>query len=183
MRLEVSHTHLHPGCRVRMADAPAPAHAPDGLVEFSDGVVVPGRLARRDGTRVRHVPAYRTARGADVEAKSWQLRPDDDGTGWRVEQRLSGARTRRSDDGPFSFLRSPSRDEPLCPPHPLPDSDPMNASVPDPDPRPQPPEPPLASDCCDSGCDPCVNDTYAEELAYYRQALAAWLARHPEAAG
>jgi len=51
------------------------------------------------------------------------------------------------------------------------------------DPRPVPPEPPLPSDCCDSGCDPCVNDTYAEELAYYRQALEAWLARHPAAAG
>ena len=49
------------------------------------------------------------------------------------------------------------------------------------DPRPQPPEPSLPSDCCDSGCDPCVNDTYTEELAHYRQALAAWLARHPEA--
>lgn len=49
------------------------------------------------------------------------------------------------------------------------------------DPRPQPPEAPLPSDCCDSGCDPCVNDTYAEELAHYRQALAAWLDRHPEA--
>lgn len=51
----------------------------------------------------------------------------------------------------------------------------------DADPRPLPPEPPLPSDCCDSGCDPCVNDTYAEELAHYRQALADWLARHPDA--
>jgi len=32
------------------------------------------------------------------------------------------------------------------------------------DPRPLPPEPPLPSDCCDSGCAPCVNDTYSEEL-------------------
>ena len=60
----------------------------------------------------------------------------------------------------------------------------MNARHPDTDadPRPQPPEAPLPGDCCDSGCDPCVNDTYAVELAYYRQALAAWLARHPDAA-
>lgn len=59
----------------------------------------------------------------------------------------------------------------------------MNCSVaPIPlDPRPLPPEPPLPSDCCDSGCDPCVNDTYTEELAHYRRLLAAWLARHPEA--
>lgn len=49
------------------------------------------------------------------------------------------------------------------------------------DPRPIPPEAPLPSDCCDSGCDPCVNDTYAEELQYYREQLAKWLERHPEA--
>lgn len=50
------------------------------------------------------------------------------------------------------------------------------------DPRPLPPEQPLPGDCCDSGCDPCVFDNYAEELAYYRQQLAQWLERHPEAA-
>ena len=33
------------------------------------------------------------------------------------------------------------------------------AVVPDHDPRPLPPEAPLPSDCCDSGCDPCVHDT------------------------
>ena len=47
------------------------------------------------------------------------------------------------------------------------------------DPRPVPPEAPLPSDCCDSGCDPCVNDSYAEELQYYREQLAKWLERHP----
>ncbi|WP_256644897.1 oxidoreductase-like domain-containing protein [Thermomonas paludicola] len=49
------------------------------------------------------------------------------------------------------------------------------------DPPPQPPEPPLASDCCDSGCTSCVHDVYSEELAAYRQALAAWKLRHPDA--
>ncbi|MGO3127572.1 MAG: oxidoreductase-like domain-containing protein [Luteimonas sp.] len=48
-----------------------------------------------------------------------------------------------------------------------------------PDPRPQPPEPPLPSDCCDSGCAVCVHDTYAEELQWYREQLAAWRARNP----
>ena len=52
--------------------------------------------------------------------------------------------------------------------------------IPDPDPRPQPPEQPLPSDCCDSGCDPCIFDSYSEELHHYRQQLAQWLARHPE---
>ena len=54
------------------------------------------------------------------------------------------------------------------------------AVVPDHDPRPLPPEAPLPSDCCDSGCDPCVHDTYTEELQYYRQQLAKWLERNPE---
>lgn len=49
----------------------------------------------------------------------------------------------------------------------------------DPDPRPQPPEPPLPSDCCDSGCAVCVHDTYSEELQYYREQLKAWRERHP----
>ena len=53
-------------------------------------------------------------------------------------------------------------------------------SSPDDDPRPIPPEQPLPSDCCDSGCDPCVHDSYSEELQYYRQQLAKWLERNPE---
>lgn len=51
----------------------------------------------------------------------------------------------------------------------------------DSDPRPQPPEKPLACDCCDGGCDPCVYDVYADELAAYEKELAAWQARHPDA--
>lgn len=53
--------------------------------------------------------------------------------------------------------------------------------IPDSDPRPAPPEAPLPSDCCDSGCDPCVNDAYQEALDDYRQRLARWLERHPQA--
>lgn len=56
------------------------------------------------------------------------------------------------------------------------------AAPPDPDPRPQPPEPPLDSDCCGSGCPVCVYDLYAEELEGYRQRLAQWKTRHPDAA-
>uniref|UniRef100_UPI003CCC76BF oxidoreductase-like domain-containing protein n=1 Tax=Fulvimonas soli TaxID=155197 RepID=UPI003CCC76BF len=50
------------------------------------------------------------------------------------------------------------------------------------DPRPRPPEEPAPGDCCGGGCAYCVNDRYAEELAAYREALAAWLRRHPGAA-
>lgn len=49
----------------------------------------------------------------------------------------------------------------------------------DTDPRPQPPPEPGPGECCGSGCDPCVLDLYADALAQYRQALAAWRARHP----
>lgn len=55
----------------------------------------------------------------------------------------------------------------------------MNAT--DSDPKPVPPEPPLPSDCCDGGCDRCVNDIYADELEDYRQRLARWRERHPGA--
>ncbi len=47
------------------------------------------------------------------------------------------------------------------------------------DPRPQPPEKPLPQECCESGCPVCVYDLYAEALAGYHAALAAWRARHP----
>ncbi|HET9836068.1 MAG TPA: oxidoreductase-like domain-containing protein [Rhodanobacteraceae bacterium] len=53
----------------------------------------------------------------------------------------------------------------------------------DPDPRPQPPEKPLSGDCCDSGCDNCVLDTYAREMDVHRERLAAWQQRHPDAEG
>ena len=47
------------------------------------------------------------------------------------------------------------------------------------DPRPQPPEPPLPAECCEIGCPICVYDLHAEAMDAYRQALAAWQARHP----
>jgi hypothetical protein len=52
--------------------------------------------------------------------------------------------------------------------------------MPEDDPPPVAPEAPLPSDCCDSGCDPCVHDLYTEALTRYRLLLAAWRARHPE---
>jgi len=52
-------------------------------------------------------------------------------------------------------------------------SPPINA-----DPRPIEPEKPLPCDCCDSGCDRCVFELYAEEMAGYEQRLAAWQERN-----
>lgn len=48
------------------------------------------------------------------------------------------------------------------------------------DPMPLPPDKPLPMDCCESGCDRCVFDIYAEELAGYEAALAAWRERNPD---
>lgn len=45
------------------------------------------------------------------------------------------------------------------------------------DPKPEPPEKPLPTDCCDSGCQVCVMDVYADDYAAYREALANWQAR------
>jgi hypothetical protein len=47
---------------------------------------------------------------------------------------------------------------------------------------PIPPEKPLAADCCESGCDRCVFDLYAEALARYEVALMAWRERNPQSA-
>ena len=45
------------------------------------------------------------------------------------------------------------------------------------DPRPEPPEQPDDSECCRSGCDPCIFDLYQQELEAYRLKLKEWEAR------
>lgn len=56
------------------------------------------------------------------------------------------------------------------------------SDVPDEDPRPLAPTPPGPNECCESGCPICVLDLYADELRDYREKLAAWRLRHPDAA-
>lgn len=48
------------------------------------------------------------------------------------------------------------------------------------DPPPLEPERPLPMECCDSGCESCVHDVYADEMHHYRRLLAAWKERNPE---
>lgn len=48
-----------------------------------------------------------------------------------------------------------------------------------PDPPPEPPQKPLPMDCCESGCDRCVYDIYADEVSHYHAALDAWRIRNP----
>lgn len=53
----------------------------------------------------------------------------------------------------------------------------------DDDPKPQPPVEPDALACCGEGCVPCIYDLHEQAVERYREALAAWLARHPEVSG
>ncbi|WP_043959143.1 oxidoreductase-like domain-containing protein [Lysobacter sp. A03] len=48
------------------------------------------------------------------------------------------------------------------------------------DPPPVEPERPLPMECCDSGCDRCVHDVYADEVQRYRELLDAWQQRNPD---
>ncbi|WP_410498509.1 oxidoreductase-like domain-containing protein [Chitinibacter sp. S2-10] len=45
------------------------------------------------------------------------------------------------------------------------------------DPEPQAPYEPALEECCNSGCEPCIFDLYAEQLNAYRVAHLAWKAR------
>ena len=48
------------------------------------------------------------------------------------------------------------------------------------DPRPVPPERPDPEDCCNSSCNPCIFDLYADALARYRSELHDWEARRAQ---
>lgn len=88
MRFSIGHTHVYPGCKVRLSDAPGRKRGADCLIEFSDGVVVPGRYAASTDAIILRVPAHRTAKGTRIVAKSWRLEPDGAGGVWRVRERL-----------------------------------------------------------------------------------------------
>lgn len=59
------------------------------------------------------------------------------------------------------------------------DGDEAGRGMTTPDPPPARPEKPLPFDCCESGCEHCVFDIYADELERYQSALAAWRVRNP----
>lgn len=96
MRFEFSHKHAYPGCRLRVTEPSEGADDAAGLVEFSDGVVVPARFVRRADAITLHVAPYRTARGTHIVAKSWLLQPDGPGDRWRVRKRLAETPEQRS---------------------------------------------------------------------------------------
>jgi len=55
-----------------------------------------------------------------------------------------------------------------------------HCAMPDPtrDPPPPPPEKPLPPDCCDSGCERCVFEIYAEAVEHHALLMAAWNAEN-----
>ncbi len=80
MRFSFPHSHAFPGGEVRVEDA----EAAEGMcvVEFGDGIAMIGEW-HPDGDDIHlSVPAYRTARGTDVEARRWRLVKDKVGS-WR----------------------------------------------------------------------------------------------------
>ena len=53
------------------------------------------------------------------------------------------------------------------------------ANAPEPPPQPGLAPRPEPDECCQGGCAECIFDAYAGALERYREALAAWQARHP----
>lgn len=83
MRFSFPHSHAFPGAELRIEDA----EATEGkcVVEFGDGMVVIGDWHSDHRPIVLDVPAYRTARGTDVDARRWRLVQDQQGR-WRSNQ-------------------------------------------------------------------------------------------------
>ncbi len=84
MRFSFPHSHAFPGGRVRVEDA----DAAEGMcvVEFWDGVAMIGEW-HPDGDDIHlAIPAYRTAKETDIDARSWQLVRGQDGQ-WRSQLR------------------------------------------------------------------------------------------------
>jgi len=83
MRFVFPHSHAFQRGRVAVHDDHAAG--PEGLIEFSDGVTVIGEWRRNGGAIHLSIPAYRTARGTQVAARSWRLVQRKDSE-WRSER-------------------------------------------------------------------------------------------------
>lgn len=84
MRFSFTHSHAFPGGCLTIEDA----EATEGMcvVEFGDGVATIGEW-HPDGNGINlAIPAYRTAKGTDVDARRWRLIQSQDGS-WRSYRR------------------------------------------------------------------------------------------------
>jgi len=71
VRLRTTSTHLYRGARL-LAERGVPDGPAAAVIEFGDGVAVEAELLRSTtGGVALQVPAYRTAAGTDLAAKSW----------------------------------------------------------------------------------------------------------------
>ena len=89
MRFQLSHTHTHayPGCRVRIAEEGVES---EELAEFSDGVIVACRHRREGDAIILTISPHRTARGTNIDEKTWKLLPETQKGEWKIAARLSG---------------------------------------------------------------------------------------------
>jgi hypothetical protein len=83
MRFPFPHSHAFRGGRV-IVDEDARA-GPECLVEFGDGVTVISEWHAVGDAIQLSVPAYRTAKGTQVAARTWRLVRRKDGV-WRSER-------------------------------------------------------------------------------------------------
>jgi len=84
VRFQISHTHVYTSCRVTLAEE---ENEDVNLVEFSDGVIVPCQYMREGAAIILTIAPYRTARGTEIEEKSWILLQDVAKEGWKVSTR------------------------------------------------------------------------------------------------
>ncbi|MBS7544113.1 hypothetical protein [Ancylobacter oerskovii] len=83
MKVLIGDSHCYPGCPVTMRD-----EGKGTLLEFNDGTVALGDFHADGEEGVLAVPAYETARGRKIDAKTWRLgRVGDDGS-WRIKARI-----------------------------------------------------------------------------------------------
>lgn len=80
MRFSFPHSHAFQGGRLQIDDA----ETGEGtcMVAFGDGVEIIGEWQPDGDDILLDIPAYRTARGTDVSARSWRLAQGRDGR-WR----------------------------------------------------------------------------------------------------
>ncbi|MGC4252924.1 MAG: hypothetical protein QM605_16055 [Sphingobium sp.] len=80
MHIIFTHSHAFPGGRVTVEDEGDAG--PGCLVEFGDGVTVMAEWREEGEDMILAIPAYRTAKGTDIEPHRWRLARDKDGV-WR----------------------------------------------------------------------------------------------------
>ena len=91
-RFSANNTHLYSGAVLHSLDVPGKARLSAGdelLVEFSDGIVVSGRLLHVEPhAAVLQMPTYRTRRRTAVAARAWRIAPGGEAGLVRVQKRL-----------------------------------------------------------------------------------------------